>query len=221
MELVRTKFILEFSAPFNPWIEMRDLIRDVGELTTSEIQGPPLVMDVPDKKQRVEIHIKSFVLHQEGKSTLKESSDVIIEKIEKIRNTIGVPRIAKVGFSAQFIDPYNLSFQDLLIKFKARFFQSNSIVDFSNDAGISLTMTENEINKFTQIGPMGKEQLSKTLLIWKRTPIPDNFIYIENVYESLGETDYDPDKFRDLINSAYHWQEDNALNIFKYLSEGV
>jgi hypothetical protein len=71
------------------------------------------------------------------------------------------------------------------------------------------------------MGPMGKEQLSKTLLIWKRTPIPDNFIYIENVYESLGETDYDPDKFRDLINSAYHWQEDNALNIFKYLSEGV
>lgn len=219
MELVKTTLKLDLGEAFNPWLELREVIREAAEKDAAEIKGPPLVMDIPEKKQRVEFHIRSLVFQQEGTTSIDETVDVALRKVERINRESRIPRINKLVYESEFIDPYSLPFHEMVFLIKERFLVSNSIVEPATDVGLIFDQVQDGVLKHMHFGPMEREQLLSAFLIFRPSEIPDKFIFLLNRYEISKNVDYSEAILKEFLDNATNWQTENASTVFNYLKQ--
>jgi len=219
MELVKTVLRLDLGEAFNPWLELRKVIREAVEKDTVEIQGPPMVMDIPEKKQRVEFHIRSLVFQQEGTASINETVDIALRKVEGINRESRIPRINKLVYESEFIEPYSLPFHEMLLLIKERFLVSNSTVEPATDVALIFDQAREGVLKHMHFGPMEREQLLSAFLIYKPSEIPDNFIFLLNRYEISKNVDYSATILKEFLDNATNWQTENASSLFNYLKQ--
>ena len=220
MELVRTALGLLFSEASNPWLEVRNIIRSVGENPSVEIGGEPLVLDLKDKKQRVVLQIKAFEFIQEGMKSIEDSINIAADKLVKSDSASKLPKIGQIWYESIFIEPYAVPFHELLLLMKNRFFQPNALVDPTTDIGLIFDQIEGDVLKHSQAGPMGKEQLLRMYLHYGRDQVPDNFIFLGLQYQQNKEFTFDADYVRKFLQADGQWQTHQFKSVFSYLKKG-
>ncbi|MBA7653112.1 hypothetical protein ES703_60955 [subsurface metagenome] len=220
MELVKTILRLRFSEAISPWLEMRSIIRGVGESQSAEIAGTPLVMELKDKKQRVVLQVKAFEFIQEGMKSIEDSIDIAVDKLVKSNSASKLPNIDQVSYESIFIEPYAVPFHELLLLMKNRFLQPGALVDSTTDFGLIFDQMEGDILKHYLTGPMVKEQLLKMYLHYGRDQIPDNFVFLSLQYQQNKDFAFDVDYVRKFLQTAGQWQTHQAKSVFSYLKKG-
>lgn len=217
MEIVKTVLGLQLSEAIRPWMEMRGLIREFGGNPSSEIEGPPIVMGLKDKKQRVLLHFKAIEFEQEGVSSLEESTAVALDKIRKGNEVSGLPEVKGVWHKAVFIEPYALPFHELLVLIKDRFVRASELADSSTDVGIVFDQAEGDIVKHYQFGPMAKEQLLSMFLSWPKDDLPDNFVFLALKYDQNKAFNFEHEYLKNFLKGANEWEFHQAQWFFNYL----
>lgn len=220
MELVKTALGLLFSEAFNPWLEMRNIIRNVAEKPSAEIEGAPIVLDLKDKKQRVVFQVKAFQFIQEGMKSINDSIDIAVDKLVKSNSASKLPQISQIYYESIFIEPYALPFHELLLLTKNRFFRPSAVVDPTTDIGLVFDQTEGDVLKHSQAGPMVKEQLLRMYLNYGRDQVPDNFVFLSLRYQQKKDFAFDADYVRRFLEAAVQWQTGQAKSVFSYLKKG-
>lgn len=221
MELVKSIVVLRFSEAFSPWLEVRSIIRNIGETPSAEIEGPPMIIDLKDKKQRAVLHIKAFEFIQEGINTIQDSIDTSVDKLVKSNNASKLPQIERISSESIFIEPYAVPFHELLRLMKDRFLKPSTLVDSSTDIGLIFDQIDGDVLKHYQIGPMGKEQLQKMYLNYKRDQVPENFVFLILQYQQSKIFVFDPEQVRKFLQAAGEWQTNQVESVFSYLRKGT
>ena len=219
MELVRTAIQLEFKEVLNPWLEMRDLVRVAGEKPDTELNGSPLILDVKDKKERVEIRFRSIFISQEAVKTVDESIENVIKRLREFDKFVKTNRYTRVVSTTQFIDPYSIRFNELFSLIKLKFVKENPITEPITDIGIVFDQRDGKVLKHTQFGPMDKEQLQSQYLHFERKSIPDIFVYLENSCETSDENIYNSTNVTSFLTDSIKWQFGYSEKLFNYLHE--
>jgi hypothetical protein len=221
MELVKTKVFMRFSEAFSPWLGMRNLIRSAGESTSVEIEGPPIILDLKKLKQRVVINIKTFEFLQEGTDSIDDSTNIAMNKLMSTNSSSKFPQIEQISYESVFIEPYAIPFHELLRLIKERFIRPSTLVDSTTDVGLLFDQVEGDVLKHFQIGPMGKEQLSKMYVQYIREKTPEEFVFLSLQYRQSKNISFDKDFVQTFLQTAGHWQMHQAKLVFKYLKEGI
>jgi len=219
MELVKATIGLLFSEAFNPWLEMRSIIRGVGENPSAEIEGSPLILDLKHKKQRVVLQIRAFEFIQEELKSLEDSIDTAVDKLVKSNSASKLPQISQIWYESIFIEPYALPFHELLFLMKNRFLQPSALVEPTTDIGLTFDQIEGDVLKHSQTGPMGKEQLLRMYLHYARDQVPDNFIFLSLRYQQNKDFAFNADYVRKFLQAAGQWQTHQAKSVFSYLKK--
>ena len=220
MELVKATIGLRFSEALSPWLEMRRIIRGVGENPSAEIEGSPLVMDIKDKRQRVVLHFKAFEFIQEGVNSIEDSIDAAVDKLVKSNSSSKLPQMAQMWYESIFIERYAVPFHELLLLMKNRFLRPSALVDSTTDFGLIFDEIEGDVLKHYQTGPMRKEQLLKMYLHYGRDRVPDNFVFLNLRYQQSKDFAFDADYVREFLQAAGQWQTGQAKSVFSYLKKG-
>lgn len=221
MELVRTNLRLQFSEALSPWLEIRNIIRTVGNKPKAEIEGPPFILHLKDQRQRVVVFVRAFEFIQEEISSSEDSINIVIEKLVQINSVSKLPEINQISYETIFIEPYALPFHELLIIMKDRLLKPNFLVDGSTDVGLIFDQTEGELFKHCQTGPMGKEQLLGMYLHYKKEQVPDNFVFLSLQYQQNKNFVFEINSLKKFLQAANQWQANQAGEIFNYLRKGV
>jgi hypothetical protein len=214
MELIKTVVMLRFSEAFSPWLEIRSIIRGVGENPSAEIQGSPLI-----KKQRVVLQIRAFEFIQEGMKSIEDSIDTAVDKLVKSNSASSLPKINQISYESVFIEPYAVPFHELLLLMKERFLQPSTLVDSTTDIGLIFDQVEDDVLKHYQTGPMGKEQLLRMYLHYGRDQVPDNFVFLSLLYQQNKDFTFDAEYVRKFLQAASEWQTHQANSVFSYLKK--
>ncbi len=220
MELVKATVVLQFSEALSPWLEMRSIIRNVGENPSAQIEGPPIIIDLKNKKQRVVLHIRAFEFIQEGIGSMEDSINGAVDKLIKSNSSSELPQIKQISHESCFIEPYAVPFHELLLLMKNRFLQPSALVDSTTDIGLIFDQIEGDVFKHYQIGPMGKEQLLKMYLHYGRDQVPDNFVFLSLQYQQNKDFAFDADNVRKFLQAAGQWQTHQAKSVLSYLKGG-
>ena len=220
MELVKATIGLRFSEASRPWLEMRSIIRDVGENPSAEIGGTSLILDLKDKRQRVVLQVKAFEFIQEGMNSIEDSIDTAVDKLVKSNSASKLPQISQIWYDSIFIESYALPFHELLLLMKDRFFQPSALVDPTTDIGLIFDQIEGDVLKHSQAGPMEKEQLLRMYLHYGRDQVPDNFVFLSLRYQQNKEFAFDADYVRKFLQAAGQWQTHQAKSVFSYVKKG-
>jgi len=219
MELVKTVLRLSMSEALNPWFDMVRMIRAFGENPSVNIQGPPVLIDLKEKRQRFSIHVRGIELEQEGMSSIEESSAVALEKMAQANELSKFSEVRRVWHQAMYIEPYALPFHELLILVKNRFLQTSELADASTDVGMIFDQAEGDIVKHYEFGPMVKEQLLSVFLTWPKDGLPDNFIFLHLKYEQARAFTFEREYLSKLLEAANDWEVSQAQWLFSYIRE--
>lgn len=217
MELVKTILRLDLSEAFNPWIELRGMIRELGESPKAEIEGPPFTMDLKEKRQRLVLHVRSIEFEHECVRSIEEGSAVALDKMAQGNKVSKFSEIKRVRHDAIFIEPYALPFHELLILVKDRFLQTSELADVSTDVGIIFDQAEGDMVKHYQFGPMTKEQLLSVFLNWPKDGLRDNFIFLLLRYEQNKVFTFEREYLKKFLEAANEWEVSQAQWLFRYL----
>jgi len=217
MEIVKTVLGLQLSEAFRPWMEIRGLIREFGGNPSSEIEGPPVLMDIKDKKQRVLLHIRAIEFEHEDVGSLEESTEVALDRITQGNDVSEFPEVKGMWHKAVFIEPYALPFHELLALIKHRFVRESELADSSTDVGIVFDQAEGDIVKHYQFGPMAKEQLLSMFLNWPKDNLPDNFVYLALKYDQSKVFKFEREHLKKFLEEANEWEVNQAQWFFDYL----
>jgi hypothetical protein len=217
MELVKTILSLGLSEAFNPWIELRGIIRELGESPKAEIEGPPLTMDLKEKRQRLVLRVKAIEFEQEWVSSIEESTAVALDKMVQGNKVSEFSEVEGVWHEAMYMEPYALPFHELLILVKDRFLRTSELADTSTDVGIIFDQAEGDIVKHYHFGPMAKEQLLSVFLNWPKKDLPDNFIFLILRYEQNKAFTFEREYLKKLLEAANEWEVNQAQWLFRYL----
>ena len=220
MELVASITGLRYSEAFSPWLEMRNVIRNIGEKPSAEIEGPPLVLDIRDKKQRVVLRIKGFEFIQEGRDSVEDSINIAVDKLVELNSVSKLYQISQIWYESIFIEPYALPFHEILLLMKNRFLKPNTLVNPTTDIGLLFDQIEGDVFKHSQLGPMVKEQLLGMYLIYERDKLPDNFIFMSLRYQQNKNLVFNADYVQKFLQDAGQWQRDQAQAVVSYLKKG-
>lgn len=219
MELVKTILRLGLSEAFNPWIELRGMIRELGESPKAEIEGPSLTMDLKEKRQRLVLRVRAIEFEHEWVSSIEESSAVALDKMVQGNKVSKFSEVERVWHEAMFMEPYALPFHELLILVKNRFLQTSELADASTDVGIIFDQAEGDMVKHYQFGPMAKEQLLSVFLNWPKDGLPDNFIFLILRYEQTKAFTFEREYLKKFLEAANEWEVSQAQWVFSYLRE--
>lgn len=163
MELVKTVLSIKLIEAFNAFLEIRNVLRVASGKKEAELQGPPLIIDQIDKKQRVEYHVRALVIQQEAVNNENNGIAKILEKIADINTASKLPKIEMYTSESFFIEPYPLPFHEVLIRVKNCFLVPNHIINQTTDVGLSFDQLENGIIKNFRFGPMQKNNLENNI----------------------------------------------------------
>lgn len=217
MELVKTILRLDLSEAFNPWIELRGMIRELGESPKAEIEGPALTMDMKEKRQRLVLRVRAIEFEQEWVSSIEESSAAALDKMVQGNKVSKFSEVEGVWHQAMFMEPYALPFHELLILVKNRFLQTSELADASTDVGIIFDQAEGDMVKHYQFGPMAKEQLLSVFLNWPKDGLPDNFIFLILRYAKNKAFTFEREYLKRFVAAANEWEVSQAQWLFRYL----
>ena len=219
MELVKTILRLGLSEAFNPWIELRGMIRELGESPKAEIEGPSLTMDLKEKRQRLVLRVRAIEFEHEWVSSIEESSAAALDKMVQGNKVSKFSGVERVWHEAMFMEPYALPFHELLILVKNRFLQASELADASTDVGIIFDQAEGDMVKHYQFGPMAKEQLLSVFLNWPKDGLPDNFIFLILRYEQTKAFTFEREYLKKFLEAANEWEVSQDQWVVSYLRE--
>jgi len=219
MELVKTIMRLSMSESLDPWFGMLRMVRVFGENPNVNIQGPPVIIDLKEKKQRFTLHVRAIELEQEGMSSIEESTAVALDKMAQGNELSKFSEVRRVWHEAMYIEPYALPFHEILILVKNRFLQASELADASTDVGIIFDQAEGDIVKHYEFGPMAKEQLMSVFLNWPKDGLPDNFIFLHLKYEQEKAFTFEREYLSKFLKAANEWEVSQAQWLFSYLRE--
>jgi hypothetical protein len=219
MELVKTIVRLSLSESLTPWFEMVRIMQVLGESPNVHLQGPPVVMDLKEKKQRLSLHIRAIELEQEGMSSIEESTVVALDKMTEGNEVSKFSEVRRVWHEAMYIEPYALPFHEILILVKNRFVRASELADVCTDVGIIFDQAEGDTVKHYEFGPMRKEQLLSMYLNWPKDGLPENFVFLHLKYEQNKAFTFDREYLRKLLEAANEWEVSQAQWFFSYLRE--
>jgi hypothetical protein len=217
MELVKTILYLSLSEAFNPWLQVRSMIRELGENPSAEIQGPPLIIDKKEKKERLVLHMKAVELEQEGVGLIEENTEIALNKITKVNEVSKIAEVKSVWHEARYIEPFDLPFHEILICIKDRFLRASELVDVSTDVGIVFDQAEGDVVKHYEFGPMAKEQLQSIFLSWPRDDLPENFVFLSLKYEQTKAFAFEREYIKRFLEAANKWEAKQAPRVFDYI----
>ena len=219
MELVKTIMHLSMSEALDPWSGMVHILQVFGENPNVKIQGPPVIIDLKEKKQRFTLHVRAIELEQEGMSSIEESTAVALDKMAQGNELSKFSEVRSVWHEAIYIEPYALPFHEILILVKNRFLRASELADASTDVGIIFDQAEGDIVKHYEFGPMAKEQLMSVFLNWPKDGLPDNFIFLHLKYAQEKAFTFEREYLRKLLEAANEWEVSQAQWLFSYLRE--
>jgi len=217
VDLIKTVVGLEFSEPTHPWLEMREIMRVAGGNPKVELRADPLVLDQPEKRQRLVLAVRSLMLEQQLPASADQSVAQALEVIGRLNDASKFPPMEQMRHDSVFIEPYPLPFHELVVFLKERFLRSNAIVDSATDIGLVFDEHEGGIVKHMQIGPMEAEQLRREYLQWPEEGIPDTFLFIGLGYVFKRGAPYEVASLREFLQSALAWQVSRAEAIVSSL----
>jgi len=217
VDLIKTVVRLEFSEPTRPWLEMREILRVAGGNPTVELQASPMVLDQPEKRQRLVLAVRTLVLEQELPASADQSLDQALEMIRRLNDASNLPSVKQIRHDSVFIEPYPLPLHELVVFLKERFLRSNPTVESATDIGLTFDQHEDEVVKRMQIGPMDAEQLRQEVLRWPEEGIPDTFLFLGLAYESNREAPYTLEALREFMENAITWQASQVEAILSSL----
>lgn len=217
VNLVKTVVRLDFSEATHPWLEIREIMRVAGGDPAAEVRASPVVIDQPEKRQRIVLHVRALTLEQESPTSAEQSVAAAVEMIGRLNDASKFPPMKQIRHDSVFIEPYPLPFHELVVFLKERFLQSNAIVDSATDIALVFDEHEDEIVKHMQIGPMDAEQLRRDYLQWSDEGIPDTFLFIGLGYVSNREAPYADESLREFLQSAVAWEIKQAEAIVSSL----
>lgn len=216
MQLIKTTLTLQFAEAFRPWVELRGLVRVAGGNPSVELEGPPVVMDVQNKKQRIILQFRAFALMQEGTSSLDESVAGALDMVTKLNSASTFPSMLQTRYESIFIEPYALPFHELVVLMKDQYLRSSQVIDPATDIGLIFDQHEGDIVKHTQIGPMEAAQLRSRYLTWPRDGLPEQFTFASLGYEQNREVVFDSGYLQEFLGAATKWQTEQAELVLGY-----
>lgn len=221
MDLVKSTVRLEFSEATHPWLEMREILRVAGENPTAELQANPMVLDQPEKRQRVVLAVRTLMVEQELPASADQSLAHAVDMITRLNDASQLPALKEIRYDSIFIEPYSLPFHELVVFLKQRFLRSSAVVDSATDIALVFDQHEGEIVRHMQIGPMDAEQLRQEFLRWPDENIPDTFLFLGLGYWCSKEAPFEAESLREFLNDAVAWQVNEAETLVNSLaSEG-
>ena len=221
MDLVKSILTLRFSVPGRPWMEMRETLRVAGGDPAAELRASPIVLDQPEQRQRVVIHVRAITLEEEGTGSGDERRAHAVDLMTRMNHASEFPPITRLRYECIFIEPYPLPFHELFALMKGRLLGSNAFLGSATDFGLILDEHEQDIVKHTQVGPMDADQLRSQYLAWPEEGVPQTFVFLGLAYESNKDTQFTPDSLQEFLLTAAAWhlqQADVVLNALR--SEG-
>ena len=221
MDLIKTGAYLEFSEAFHPWLEIRNVIRGLGEQPKAEIQGPPLIIDLKDKKERTIIHVRAIELIFEQIESVNDGVSVIKQKLQSVNEVSTLPGSSLIRLDTVFIEIFAIPFHELLALMKKRFLSSNALMDAATDICLVLDEQDGPVLKHMQFGPMAKEQLLKQFVVFPHDDIPEVFSFQALSYERKMDFNIASDDFQNFLNDAVNWIDNQSKLITKFLKEGI
>lgn len=195
------------------------MVRVFGENPNVNIQGPPVIIDLKEKKQRFTLHVRAIELEQEEMSSIEESTAVALDKMAQGNELSKFSEVRRMWHEAMYIEPYALPFHEILILVKNRFLRASELADASTDVGIIFDQAEGDIVKHYEFGPMAKEQLMSVFLNWQKDGLPDNFIFLHLKYEQEKAFTFEREYLRKFLKAANEWEVSQAQWLFSYLRE--
>jgi len=206
MELVKTTLRLQFTSATQPWLKIRDMLRVAGGDPQKELHASPLLLDQPEKRQRVMLSDNGIAVELERLGLSDQGTAATLELIMDMHEASEFPPVAQVSHTGLFIRPYPLPFHELLSLIKERCLKNNSLLEAATDIGLLFDEQEGETKKSVQMGPMKPDQLQSQYLIWPRENIPDVFLFVALTFARAKEEPFTRESIEELLRSAREWE---------------
>lgn len=144
-----------------------------------------------DKHIKVVVDSKRFGMDLAFNSSMPNAKqygkDNIIKLIKLINSELDVKNVERIGLRTAWLHEVDDTPEELIEKFKDKFFKENEIVDASKDVALVFTYEDRGIKVNYNAGPMDKEQ---AIAIWNSSLQSVGYSNIENIKTSVF-LDYD------------------------------
>lgn len=221
LEPIKSVLKLDFEEAMRPWVEMRELLRVLGGEPKTEIQAAPLVLEQPERRQRVVLQVRAITLEQDVPSSADQSSRTALDLMARASEASKFPKVTGVRYELIFIKPFSLPLHELVALVKQRFLQPNPLVELATDVGLIFDQHEDNVVKHIEVGPMEEQQLRTQYLKWPPEDLPPTFLFVGLAYAQNQQAAFGRDLLANVLNLATEWQLGEAGSILNLLeSEG-
>lgn len=220
MTLVRSSLSIFFDSATKPWLEMREILRVAAAAPQLEIQTAPLVIERPDRKKRIIIHVRELTHMDEHHSSINDAKKEVINFMVSMDKASSFPTVARMRFETMFIEPVSMPFHELVDSLKHRFLLPTRIVANASDLALIFDQREEGgILKHVQIGPMDKAQLESEVLRWPAKSLPVTCVFLGLFYELVKAQSFSQGALEAFLETATGWQSDEAASLILELRE--
>ncbi len=218
VELVKTLIRLAFTEELRPWLEVRDLFRIASGDENADLKGEPTYFGHEQKKQRIGFNMREFSFEQEGAEPIDLVFENALQAFSDLDCASPFPTLVQVRINSIFIQPHEMSFQELCLLVRRTYLQNTQLVEQATDVGVTLDQHEGHVLKHVQIGPMEQDQLQKTILRWPRESVPDQFLFIGLGFEWNVEMAFNARDLGSVLEDARAWQENAVKRVMSDIS---
>lgn len=147
-------------------------------------------------------------------TTKDDLNDFTNNVFQKIISHLKWGDLARIGIRTFWVKKTDHGLSKTIADFKNKFYQTNDLLQSSNDVGVILTLNDdgNRINY--SAGPMGEEQLRQQFLSDSQETLPSSCIFVDVDYINLPNQPYNARHFKKNFARALVYAESKAKETF-------
>jgi hypothetical protein len=121
------------------------------------------------KEKRLKVMVESdrtgadIIISENTPHADQYSRDNLVKLFKQLNNIIHYQDIQRIGVRGMWIHPVEIEMEELIQRFKDKFYQENMILDKASDLAIVLTLKEEARTINYTVGPMNKEQINANI----------------------------------------------------------
>ncbi|GEM_PF-2450318 len=177
-------------------------------LTGEEVERAPVIipgfgLGVKEKKMRLIVDPERSVVDMEYVPNPGYCIDIVMQVFRRINELIPLPPLIRLGARSFWIKPANISFEELVLRYKDRLFKENALVQSSVDVGLSLRSEHEGCGVNISFRPAELVSL-QSLLFSPPSELPQVSTFLDIDYYLRTEgLDYSEKDIRDFVKRAY------------------